>query len=89
MNEICFYDKKSDYYFLSHRYSINITINNVKYLSVDHYFQSQKFYQPENEKSMKYFNLIVNADHPLKITHLAIQKTIYERNPLKLYLYGF
>jgi ribA/ribD-fused uncharacterized protein len=43
MSLIRFYKPTEAYGFLSNFYPINITINNVTYRSVEHYYQSEKF----------------------------------------------
>ena len=40
---ICFYDKNNAYYEFTNVYPSQITINNISYPSVEHYYQSQKF----------------------------------------------
>jgi N-glycosidase YbiA len=69
--EIKFFQNNSPYYFLSNYYSSPIVIDGVKWLSVEHYFQAQKFNQPE---SIEYYNLLLNADSPQKAKNLGTQK---------------
>lgn len=77
MNVIKFFAKDNEHYYLSNFYQNDIVIDNIKYNCVEQYFQSQKFYQPSDEKSMEYYNLITNADSPQKIKNLGSQKINY------------
>lgn len=53
MDTIYFFKRDSPYYFLSYYYNSNFVIYGQKYISVEQYFQSQKFYQPEDNDSME------------------------------------
>lgn len=77
MEIIYFFEKNNEFYFLSNFYKSEITIDDIKYNCVEQYFQSQKFYQPHDEKSMEYCDLIINADSPQKTKNMGSQKINY------------
>ena len=53
---------------------------------MEQYFQFQKFNQSENEKSMKYYNLIANADFPQKTKNMGTNnKILIENSPYDSY----
>eukprot|EP01084_Bolivina_argentea_P099754 179273_1 len=59
----------------SKKYNTKIKINKVEYLTVEHYYQSQKFINTNS----KIYKQILNADTPEKAYILAIQNNKYIR----------
>ena len=80
MNEIRFYEKNNEYYEFSNFFDSSFELNNVKYRNVEQYFQAQKFNDLEDEDSIEYFNLIIEADSPQKVKSLGSQKVFYRGN---------
>ncbi|GHU54777.1 hypothetical protein FACS189442_1470 [Spirochaetia bacterium] len=58
MKTIKFYHEFEEYGFLSNYYSVDILIDGIIYKSSEHYYQSQKTLDPEQER------LIINAETP-------------------------
>ena len=77
MEIIYFFEKNNEYYFLSNFYKSDVVIDNIKYNCVEQYFQSQKFYKPDDIKSMEYYDLILNVDSPQKAKNMGSQKINY------------
>jgi len=77
MEEIKFYLKNEPYFEFSNYYMSPFIKKNIQYMSIEHYFQSQKFNQPNNKLAMEYFNLIIQADTPQKMKDMGNQKTNY------------
>lgn len=55
-NTICFYNTNELYYELTNFYPSPITINSITYLTVEHYFQSQKFSDINIQKQISMSN---------------------------------
>jgi predicted NAD-dependent protein-ADP-ribosyltransferase YbiA (DUF1768 family)/uncharacterized protein YjbI with pentapeptide repeats len=69
-NIIKFYDSKSNYFEFSSLYQQALMINGIKWNSLEHYFQAEKF---NNENSKEYYNLISQADTPQKAIEMGSQ----------------
>lgn len=70
--EIRFYKKEDDFYCFSNFFPCTLIIDDIKFLSVEHYFQSMKF---KDEKTMNYFKLLTECDSPAKCKELGSQKS--------------
>ena len=75
MSDILFYDPKSKYFEFSNFYQSPIKIDNIKYPTVEHYFQAMKFYNPENKESLWFMNKILEQKTAGKVKFLSSQKT--------------
>jgi hypothetical protein len=69
--EISFYDKDQPYYEFSNFYPSKISIDGTDWLTVEHYYQSQKFNYPQG---LEYMRIMSYADTPNKIYKLARQQ---------------
>jgi ribA/ribD-fused uncharacterized protein len=72
-----FYEKTAPYYEFSNFYmspKMNIQIDGKSWISTEQYFQAAKFYMPESERHMEYFNIIQSTDSPMKCMYVARQK---------------
>jgi predicted NAD-dependent protein-ADP-ribosyltransferase YbiA (DUF1768 family) len=71
--KILFYDKKEPYYEFSNFYLVPILIDGHTWSCSEHYFQAMKFNTLETKD---YFDIILQADSPMKIFALAKQKKL-------------
>ena len=75
MEIIHFYGEKNAYGEFSNFYPSPITIDGVRYPTVEHYYQAQKFLGPDaTPRSIEYAQLITNQSTPNKAKVLAGQK---------------
>lgn len=74
MTTIPFYEKKAPYFEFSNFYIKEFELDNEKWLSVEHYFQAQKFYIPDSKDHIEYMNIIKLANTPMKTKILGSQK---------------
>ena len=74
---INFYNKEDKYFELSNFYNSEFTIDDITYINVEQFFQSEKFNDKSNELMLEYKNLICNADSPQKVKNLGSQTTNY------------
>jgi hypothetical protein len=68
---ITFFDKDKPYYEFSNFAPFPIVFDDHTWQTTEHYYQAQKFNQPNNPRSMEYYNIISQADSPMKIFLLA------------------
>lgn len=68
---IKFFSPNDPYYEFSNYYGSNFVIDGVEYLHVEVYYQSQKFYIPNDPLAMEYYNLIIRCDSPQKAKDMA------------------
>jgi hypothetical protein len=78
MVDIYFYSKDKPFfefsnYFISN-FTLNIGGNEYTYNCVEVYYQAQKFYNRDDDKSMEYFELISQCDSPQKAKDLGCQR---------------
>lgn len=72
---IYFYSEKDQYGEFSNFYSSPFIINGIRYPTVEHYFQAQKFLGPSaTPRSMEYAQIIISQNTPNKTKVLANQK---------------
>lgn len=72
-----FYKKTTPFYEFSNFYmspKMKIKIDGFDWISTEQYFQAAKFYMPESERHMEYFNIIQSTDSPMKCMYVARQK---------------
>lgn len=69
-----FYDKDQPYYQFSNFYHSPIVLDGEQWSTTEHYYQAQKFNDPQSVRSIEYMTIIRQADTPNKIFLLANQK---------------
>jgi predicted NAD-dependent protein-ADP-ribosyltransferase YbiA (DUF1768 family) len=74
MVPIYFY-RKGLYYEFSNYFKCKVVINEIEYLSVEHYFQSEKFnYEGSSDLTREYYELLLECDSPQKSKDMGGQK---------------
>jgi predicted NAD-dependent protein-ADP-ribosyltransferase YbiA (DUF1768 family) len=76
MEIIRFYDEEQPYFEFSNFYTnkkFKIVLDNITYISVEQYFQAQKFYIPDSYRHMEYFKIICSSDRMSKVFMLGTQ----------------
>jgi len=68
---IKFYEPENDNGFLSNFYPSPITIENVTYSTVEHYYQSRKFASKDNVKMIEIYERIISASTPAECFSIA------------------
>lgn len=71
---IKFYNKGEPYYEFSNFYPCMVYLDGKTWPTAEHYFQAQKFSQPNNPRCAEYMEFIRAADTPNKAFRLARQK---------------
>lgn len=71
---IRFYKPKEPYYEFSNFYISPIKLDGLKWQTVEHYFQAQKFNQPHSPEHMEYYRLFSVTDTPMKAMMIGRQK---------------
>jgi predicted NAD-dependent protein-ADP-ribosyltransferase YbiA (DUF1768 family) len=69
-----FYNKSDPFYEFSNFFPCKIIYLNKKWSSSEQLFQAMKFYIPESPLHMEYFDIISQADSPMKVFALGLQK---------------
>ena len=72
-NVIYFYSKDEPFYEFSNYYPCNINMN-WAFLSVEHYYQTCKFYDENNPRSIEYMYLLYFCDSPQKTKDMGNQR---------------
>lgn len=76
-NKIAFYSPDKPFYEFSNFYPSPISVDKIFYLSVEHFYQCQKFYDPSNPTMMAYFTLMTQCDSPQKCKDMGNQVKNY------------
>lgn len=75
MDDIYFYGKKDGYYEFSNYSPCKFVIDGVEYISVEQYYQAQKFYYGDmDEITEEYYNLMIECDSPQKSKSMGSQR---------------
>jgi|UniRef100_A0A6C0BIS6 hypothetical protein len=68
---ILFYNKNEPYYEFTNFYPAPFELDEQTWPTSEHYFQTQKYYNPRSPRSMEYMKIVQQADTPSKIFRLA------------------
>ena len=71
---VMFYKKEKPFYEFSNFHMSSLKLEEKEWSCVEQYFQAMKFYIPESNEHMEYFDIINQTDSPMKMANLGRQK---------------